>query len=106
MRYLLRQSNPVLVGLAVALLVVVIAGAYWPLRSFMVDQESRVTVIASTHTVTFVLCLAVIGWGGGRLLRRRFGRTRLLYWLSFALFLVVLFTFVDLLGYEVWWLPW
>ena len=80
------------------------AGAYYPLRHLMIDQESKVTVIASTLTVILIVSLYAIGWSLQKLSEKYLaGRNWILRWGAIGAGIFLLFIYLDLVGYGVRW---
>ena len=81
-----------------------LAVAYWPIRQMMVAQEVRVTVIASSLTVMYLVCLIIIGYSVDRIIKRRMAKR---HWLMreavFWVCMVPVFFYLNLSGYAVRW---
>jgi hypothetical protein len=72
------------------------------IRQAMITQESRVTVTASTLTVTLLICLYIIGWGLEKLIGKYMAKRHwVLRYGAFVGAVLLLFMCLDFLGYEV-----
>lgn len=103
LEFWIQRNSEALKALAFPLVALALVGAYWPLRTMMIDQEARVSVVASTLTVAYIICLYIIGSGSWKLIKRFLGHRRILKWAAFGGVIGVLFLYLELVGYEVKW---
>lgn len=86
---------------------IAMAGAYWPMRSLLVEEQARIVVVASTLTVWFVGVMFFVGWGLWRIVfdgkgvgRRMVGWNVWVKAVVYGGVLVVVYEYLQLWGYQ------
>ena len=104
--YFLKRNSEILKAWAFPFVAIGTGAAYWPVRSMMTTQEASTTVTASTLTVMLIVSLFIIGWGSDKVIKKVLaGRHRALQEIAWVFVILLLFTAMDLMGYDVKFIP-
>ncbi len=86
---------------------IAMVGAYWPMRTLLVEEQARHTITTSTLTAWFVGVMFFVGWGlwkivfDGKGIGRRIERWNV--WAKGAVYgvtLIGLYEYLQLWGYQ------